>query len=305
MSILIAGFGDLGQAIATQAPCDQHWQTQPILALKRSPPNLTGLPNVSWLGADLSDVGSIEACLASVDPTADHVHTISHVVYCAAPNERTEAAYRRTYLTGLQNLVGILSRRLSAHLAQPRFLFVSSTAVYDSQAQGVFDETSPTEPRGFNGRVLCEAEAWLLTHWPQATVLRLSGIYGSTKQRLLQSIAQGTAHVPDSKDYIANRIHIEDAARAVLHLLQGDYHGIYLGTDSHPVPLVTLYSRLADRLGAPAPKIDEPSPMMGKKRLSNQKLLNTGFTLRWPDCIAGYAAIIEQRQGHASSDDVS
>ena len=312
MTMLIAGFGDLGAAIASSAQHQAAWRDVPIIALRRSVPDgqqeaqqnneqQTGQqteqqsahsPRVSWLRADLTDLASLQNAIASVEH-------ISDVVYCAAPNERSEAAYRATYLTGLQNLVHALRAR-SVQDHPPRFLFVSSTAVYDSQAQGVFDESSPTEPRGFNGKVLCEAETWLLSNWPNATVLRLSGIYGPTKQRLLHSIAQGTSSMPASDDYMANRIHLEDAARAVLHLLEGHHAGIYLGTDSHSLPLRTLYTRLATLLGASVPAIGEPSPMMGKKQLSNQKLLDTGFRLKWPDAVSGYQAIIEQRGDHAS-----
>lgn len=310
-TMLIAGFGDLGLAIAKQAQADPSYKDVSILALRRNPPkqnestNTELPPNVTWLAADLADRASIAAALAT------H-HRIDSVVYCAAPNERNERneqAYRSTYVTGLQNLVGVLDDLgivntggapqkpypQKPYPQRPRILFVSSTAVYDSQAQGVFDETSPTEPRGFNGKVLCEAEAWLLSNWPEATVLRLSGIYGPTKQRLLQSIKEGLSTTPDSEDYIANRIHLDDAARAVLHLLKGKHSGIFLGTDSHPMPLRALYETLADLLGAPVPGTAAPSPMMGKKQLSNQKLLRTGFELNWPDCIEGYKAIIASR----------
>jgi len=316
MTMLIAGFGDLGAAIASAAQHQAAWRDVPIVALRRSVPEVqsgfqpdtpqktdqkTGqkpvqetarLPNVSWLKADLTDRSSLQNALASIAHVSD-------VVYCAAPNERSEAAYRATYLTGLQNLVYAL-RTKSTHDQPARFLFVSSTAVYDNQAQGIFDENSPTEPRGFNGKVLCQAEDWLLSNWPEATILRLSGIYGPSKQRLLQSIAQGTSSMPASDDYIANRIHLEDAARAVLHLLEGHHTGIYLGTDSNSLPLRTLYTKLAELLGAPVPSVAEASSMMGKKQLSNQKLLDTGFVLKWPDAVSGYEAIIAQRRNHAS-----
>jgi len=299
MSMLIAGFGDLGAAIACAAQHDATWRDVPIIALRRSVPegqqktaqDTARPPHVSWLEADLTDRASLQNVLASVEHITD-------VVYCAAPRERTEIAYRATYLTGLQNLVQAL--RAKSTQGQPaRFLFVSSTAVYDNQGQGIFNENSPTEPRGFNGKVLCEAEAWLLSNWSQATVLRLSGIYGPTKQRLLQSIAQCTSSMPASDDYIANRIHLEDAARAVLHLLGGHHAGIYLGTDGNSLPLRTLYTRLAELLDADLPSVAEASPMMGKKRLSNQKLLDTGFVLKWPDAVSGYEAIIAKRSDHA------
>lgn len=286
MTLLIAGFGDLGIAIAQQAAHSPVWQGTPIVAIKRSQLANIDLSNVSVLNTDLSDRESLRMAL-------DSLETLTDVVYCAAPSERTEFAYRATYLTSLKNLVDILRTKASAaHL--PRLLFVSSTAVYDSQAQGEFDEASPTKPRGFNGKVLLESETWLTENWPHASVLRLSGLYGPTKQRLLSSIVQGTTHAPESDQYIANRIHLDDAARAVLHLLHGDHVGTYIGTDSKPMSLRTLYQTLAKMLNAEPPSEGAPSAMMGKKCLSNQKLLSTGFKLQWPDCLAGYQAIIEQ-----------
>lgn len=292
MTILIAGFGDLGHAIARQALEDERWRATPILALRRSPPDLTGLPNVRWCAADLMNVETITTAIQA----AENASPISHVVYCAAPNERTEQAYRRIYVNGLQNVVNAFK----AHACQtpPMVLFVSSTAVYDSQSEGVFNESSPTEPRGFNGQVLCQAESWLLENSPRCTVLRLSGIYGPGKQRLLDSIARGMARVPADNHYVANRIHLEDAARAVLHLLGGGHHGVFIGSDNCPLPLATLYANLAEMLDAPPPQLGEASPMMGKKRLSNQKLLDTGFTFKWPDSLTGYAAIIKQSRDH-------
>ncbi len=292
MTLLIAGYGDLGQTLAQTCQQTRGWQTMPILALRRHPPHDKPQSNVTWIEANLASPESLEMM-------ADQIHRVTHVVYCAAPSERTEAAYRATYLYGLQNLVRAFK---ACHVGSPecpsqppKLLFVSSTAVYDSQGQGVFDESSPTLPGKFNGQILLEAENWLMANWPGALVLRLSGVYGPSKQSLLASIRQGTATVPDCEDYVANRIHIEDAARAILHLFDADQQGIFIGTDSHPLPLRELYSKLAQTLGAPAPPIGNPSPMMGKKRLSNLRLLSSGFELKWPDCIEGYQAIIKSQ----------
>jgi len=291
MTWLIAGFGGLGQEMAQVMRHFPDLKQTPIVALRRHPPRDAATeeatetptekptPNTQWFSADLTDPSTLNL------PSG-----LSHVVYCATPDQRDEANYHLTYEVGLQNLVHAL-HQTGNHNA--RLLFVSSTAVYGANQAGWLDETSPTEPSGFNGRVLLRAEQWLLAHWPNALVLRLSGLYGPKRRALLTRLAQGQASVPPSEDYWANRIHIHDAARAVIHLLrQTKCHGIYIGTDSTPVPLRTLYRDLAQALGAPEPQPGPPSPMMGKKRLSNQKLINSGFELEWPDCRRGYAAMI-------------
>lgn len=293
MKLLIAGFGDLGAALAQICLTTPGWQHAAIMAIRRNPPISNPNEAITWVQADLSKPETLHAI-------SNEAQSITHVVYCAAPSERTEAAYRATYLTGLQNMVTALNPKQRSQPKMPQLLFVSSTAVYDSQAQGLIDESSPTEPRGFNGKILLEAEQWLESNWPGALILRLSGIYGPNKSSLLNSIAAGTTTIPDSPDFIANRIHIEDAARAILHLFDQGESGVFIGTDSHPMPLSTLYSKLANMLDAPEPKHGEASPMMGKKRLSNHKLLSTGFELTWPDCLQGYDALIASRTTEAN-----
>ena len=287
MSLLIAGYGDLGKTLAQRCTHTAGWDNMPIYALKRHPFSQDANGRVRWIKADLTDQGDLEQITALSDP-------ISHVVYCAAPNERSQQAYRDTYLTGLQNVVNALKAREQADL--PQLLFVSSTAVYDADVTGIVNERSPTLPKSFNGQVLLEAENWLQSNWSEPLVLRLSGIYGPDKQSLLTSIKEGRASMPASRDYWANRIHIEDAAGSILHLLTNRFSGVFIGTDSHPMPLHDLYTALADMLNAPKPSEAPPSAMMGKKRLSNQKLLATGFELRWPDCLQGYRAIIDSNR---------
>lgn len=313
MKLLIAGYGDLGRTLAQTCQTTPGWQNATVLAIRRQPPAETPQNNVLWIQADLADLATAE----TMPDIIAHLTDLTHVVYCAAPTERSEAAYRATYVAGLQNLVDAikankLTKTNNANktteatadtglIDLPQLLFVSSTAVYDSNAQGCFDETSPTEPRRFNGQVLLEAENWLLAHWPRALILRLSGIYGPNKQSLLTSIANGTTTVPASPDFIANRIHIEDAARAILHLFDHHEQGVFIGTDSEPMPLSDLYQHLAKLLNAPAPRTGEPSPMMGKKWLLNKKLLSTGFQLKWPNSLQGYQALIAKQNAPKNS----
>lgn len=286
MTWLIAGFGDLGQEIAQAMQRDPELTNETVLALRRNTPNPEAVATnkistpVRWIQADLLDLKSLHKL-----PTG-----ITHVVFCATPDQRDEVSYQGIYVDGLKNLLQTLKQTGNA-LA--RVLFVSSTAVYGAEQGGWLDETSATEPSGFNGRVLLEAERELTEQWSDHLILRLSGIYGPNRVFLLKQLISGATSVPDSDAYWANRIHVSDAALAVIHLLKRiNLTGTYIGTDSTPVPLKTLYHELAVALGALPPKLGPPSPMMGKKRLSNQKLRDSGFAFQWPDCRDGYAAII-------------
>jgi nucleoside-diphosphate-sugar epimerase len=286
MTWLIAGFGDLGREIACTMHADPALADESVLALRRHIPTpetaaaKINSPNLRWVKADLLDLDSLFQL-----PTG-----ITHVVFCATPDKRDEASYQATYVQGLKNLLQALA---GTGNAQARVLFVSSTAVYGAEQAGWLDESSATEPSGFNGRVLLEAERELTNQWPDHLILRLSGIYGPNRVFLLKQLLAGATSVPTSDAFWANRIHVADAASAVIHLLKRKpLTGIYIGTDSTPVPLKTLYRELAAALGAQTPREGPPSLMMGKKRLSNQKLCDSGFAFRWPDCRQGYAAIV-------------
>jgi len=285
MTWLIAGFGDLGREIAQTLHSDPTLANETVLALKRNipaPPTMPS-PNVRWMKADLS----------ALDDLYQLPSGITHVVFCATPDQRDEVNYRTTYVKGLQNLVHALAHTGNT---RARVLFVSSTAVYGAQQSGWLNEDSVTEPTGFNGRVLLEAENWLSENWSDHLILRLSGIYGPNRLLLLNKLMAGTATVPSSDQYWANRIHVSDAARAVIHLLgHQSCSGVYIGTDSTPVPLRTLYLDLARALKANPPPEGPASSMMGKKRLSNQKLRDSGFAFQWPDCREGYASIVAQQ----------
>ena len=278
MNILIAGFGDLGRQIALALQNDPTPFQGTILALRRR--LNTDLPiSVKAVIADLTEPAS----LATIPSD------ISHVVYCATADTSTEQAYQRTYFEGLSNLLD----KLDEQAVRPKVLFVSSTAVYGREIEGVVDESSPTHPARFNGKVMLAAEQMLLQRAPDSVVLRLSGIYGPGRTQLLRGLRQGTTRIPDQPGYWANRIHIEDAARAAIHLLRDRHlNGVFIGTDSHPLALDKLYTDIARQIAAAPPKAAPPSPMMGKKRLSNRKLLSTGFEFKWPDSRTGYQSVI-------------
>jgi len=304
MKVLIAGCGDLGMRTAALLCQAGH----EVIGLRRHPamrldgdtanhlantPNITGRidqhPGFTWFAADLRDPSSL-ASLPS---------DITHVIYAATPDQRQESAYRDIFLDSMQHLVKALDhashqRPAGNGSSLQRFMFVSSSAVYGEHDDQWVDELTPTDPQGFNGRILVEAEHWLLSQPFQSVVLRLSGIYGPGRDQLLDRIRQGQTRVPKIHKHWSNRIHVEDAARALFHLMTlPNPDTTYLITDGHPYLMDELYDRLADLLGVSRP-VEGPAPMMiGSKKLSNKRLLSTGFKLNWPDALEGYAAMME------------
>ncbi len=277
MRVVIAGCGDLGLHVAALLLSDP---SNTVYGIRRTPPVTQNHDRFVWIGADLTQPTSLESLPEG----------ITHIVFAAAPGERTELAYRATYLQGLQHIV-----QAAQSPTLKRVIFVSSTAVYGDHGQDWVDEITPTEPAGFNGRILCEAEKWLTdfgqTHQLETICMRLSGIYGPKRNYLLDRLRQGLAPAPKDGHHWVNRIHIDDAAAALVHLLcLKEPQAIYLVTDSTPLPMRTLYEHLAKLVGGPVPPEGPPTRGVGSKRLSNARLLESGFELKWPDSRIAYAA---------------
>lgn len=271
--VLLAGCGDLGLRVAQRL----LGRGDEVHALRRTPP-LADAGGIHWWRADLTDPSTLRALPAG----------ISQLVYLPTPAAREEAAYRAVFVDGLRELLGALDVS-----ALRRVLFVSSSAVYGEQAEGWVDENTQPAPPGFNGRVLLEAERWLVAQPFDSVVLRLAGLYGPGRLQLIERLRAGQVRVPRTVPHHANRIHVDDAAAATVHLLSlPQAQPLYVGADDTPLTLAELYDHLATLIGAPLPSDGQAPVGIGSKRLSNARLRASGFVPQWPDARAGYAALL-------------
>ncbi len=215
------------------------------------------------------------------------------VVYPAAADESTEVGYRRAYVEGVGNVLAALR---SGGAPVKRFLFTSSTAVYGDADGGWVDEDTPPEPENFRGSVVLEGERLAGESGFPTTTLRLGGIYGPGRTRLLEMVREGRARSPEPGPIWTNRIHRDDAAGALAHLLTlPDPAPVYIGVDDEPAPLAEVHRFLADLLGAPQPITDsEMTRDRSNKRCSNRRLRESGHTFRFPTFREGYRAMVEE-----------
>ncbi|WP_397573046.1 NAD-dependent epimerase/dehydratase family protein [Silanimonas sp.] len=258
-SLLIAGAGDTGSRLAALAAANGF----DALALRRRDVSMG--PGIRALRADLRTGEGFAAIPKRLDA----------LVFCAAPDERTEAAYRTLYRDGL--------RRLLDRGEIGRVLFVSSTAVYAEDAGGEVDENTPADAAAFNGRVLLEAERELDAH-PDAAAFRASGIYGPGRERMWNRARRDEPGEPRW----TNRIHVEDVAGALLHLLQPPRIArVYCGNDDAPVLEHEVVDGLRARLGLPA--LGVAAGATTGKRVANARLRGTGWQPRYPTWREGYA----------------
>jgi len=278
MTVLIAGCGDLGTEVGLRFAA----LGQTVMGLRR---------NASLLPAPL--VG--QSVDLSVEKPVIPPDTDTVVVAIAAGRPTVEA-YRAAYVDGLRNLLDALDQ---AGITPRRALLVSSTAVYDVNDGGWVTEQTPATPQPGTDSILLEAEQMFHDRNPDATVFRLSGIYGPGRERLITQVREGKARLSPTSRH-TNRIHRDDAAAAIVHLLTREPQPapLYLGVDHAPVPLNEVVTFLAAELGLPTPPAgDAAAPGMrgGDKRLSNSLLLETGFTFDYPSYSEGYRALLAGR----------
>lgn len=263
-SVLIAGAGDVGGRLAAL----RVQRGEDVVCLRRRA--VGGVPGAHVLRVNLASGEGFDQLPRRADA----------LVFCAAPDERSEPAYRALFVDGL--------RRLLDYLDVERMLFVSSTAVYAEDAGEWVDEATPARAEAFNGRVLLQAEQQLATHG-EAAVLRLSGLYGPGRDAMLRRARAGAPPRPRWR----NRIHVEDAAGALSHLLDvADLQRLYLGSDDHPTLETELVAWVRRQEGLPplSPRLEAESG----RRISNAHLRVSGWTPRFPDYAAGYLPMLHR-----------
>lgn len=277
--VLVAGCGDVGTRLA--------------LRLIRSGYQVWGLRrDISQLP---SGIHAIQGDLGDSDNFPLLPSTLDAVVYCAASGKRTEESYQRIYVTGLQNVLRQLEQQA---IAVKRILYTSSTAVY-GQCQGEWvDENSKTEPGQFSGAILLKAEQCLAQSGLEFSVLRLGGIYGPGRTRLIRQVKEGALHVCDEYPQYTNRIHSEDCAGVLQHLLELDaLQSHYLVVDNEPVSRAEVADWLAAQMDvASAKRVTRAQLEDGQnKRCNNRRLCESGYRLLYPGYREGYGALLAEQ----------
>ncbi|MFN3582255.1 MAG: NAD-dependent epimerase/dehydratase family protein [Pseudomonas sp.] len=276
--VLIVGCGDLGTALGLRL-AQRGWA---VTGLRRAPSGLP--PEITPLAADL---------LQDVKP-ADWPTKVDYLIYCPAAGNRDAELYQRLYVEGLEKVLGWLGegRKKLAYLLQ-----VSSTGVY-AQSHGEWvTENSPALAQSDTAQALIRAEDVALRSGVPASVVRLAGIYGPGRNRLIEQVRNGLC-VPQEPVQYSNRIHRDDAAALLEHLLlQVEQDELlapcYLGVDDEPASMHEVATWMAAQLGVELLEEGPQSGRVGSKRCSNALARESGWEPRYPSYREGYAELLK------------
>ncbi len=181
--------------------------------------------------------------------------------------------------------------------------YLSTTGVYgDCQGNWVSENDTP-RPKQLRSirRLACE-QAWEDTGLP-VQILRLPGIYGPGRSTL-DAYKKKSIKAIDKAGQVFSRIHIDDIAGAIIHLInlyaQGKCPKIINLADNLPASNLEVMEYAAKLLGTELPLIEpfeiasqEMSPMALSFWLENRKISNKilcksmGYSLIHPDYKSG------------------
>lgn len=280
-TLLVIGCGDLGSAVARHF-AQQDWN---VYGMRRS---AVDIPGVRMLRADIT----LPASLAPLRAIA-----ADFVLIALTPGGFSDERYRAVYVDGLANVLAQLNRtRLR------RLVWVSSTSVFEQDDGSTLDEASPAQPTGFSGRRLLEAEHLLMQAGLPHTCVRLGGIYGPGRDRLLQQL-RSHRRSPAYPPKISNRIHRDDAAGLLQFLLQRAADGValddlYLGVDTAPTPIADVERWFARHLQLDYDAMTETTGEVrgGNKLCSSARVQALGYRFAYPTFREGLPTLL-----HAAS----
>jgi nucleoside-diphosphate-sugar epimerase len=273
--ILIIGCGKLGQKVglfAKDMPLD-------LIGLKRK--KITS-PNINILEQDIFE----ESFFDQVKKISPHF-----IIYCLSADRPSEMSYQKNYVEGLKQVI----KSINCIKNFQHLFFISSTSVYGENSEQFIDEFSETDPENYRGIILLEAEKLMKSVNFNYTILRLSGIYGTGRNYMI-NLSQDLANWPEF-DRWTNRINEEDAASFILFLIEQCLSNkvpekLYLLTDNEPVRLYDLLNWIRQRLNLNK-SIKPDSRHVFGKRLRSSLIPKLQFKYKYPTYKYGYIELIQ------------
>lgn len=280
MHVLIAGCGYVGVRLAALL----HKSGHEVSGVKRSAPDAHAF--IQWFRGDICDPVSIQMA-----------KPVDVLVLAAGLRRDTAENYQRLLVEGYRGLLEALSTR--RHPIQ-RVVLVSTTAVFAENDGGWVDEASPVAHDVTPARHFLQAEAVARESGIQTVVVRLAGLYGPGRIRLIREVREGRARMLSPPAQYLNQLHADDAAGALAHVVSlRDPAPLYVASDRDPADRNEVLAWIAGQLGLePLPHAHAlappPSRRSGNKRCRSQLLESSGYVFRYPTYREGYANLLSE-----------
>lgn len=265
MHILFIGYGKTSQRVAQNFVGQGHQ----ISTISRSP---KAADHANHL---IQDVHALD--LSELAP-------IDAVYILLTPADSSAVAYQHCFVESIQPITTALARH-----PVKRVIVVSSTRVYGENHGEVIDDDTVPKPSDEQGQILLHMEqTWQAAYPEQCVVVRPSGIYGTSIQRMIK-LAETSQNYPHI--HWSNRIHIDDLAALLAHLLHVEPAALsYIASNSQPMPLHQTIQWFQKQLGLPE-LVLEHEGIRGKKIYAT-RMQDLNFKLKHTDCFEDYRAAL-------------
>ncbi len=273
--LAIVGFGDLGSRLMARLD-PSHYE---FGVFKRSRIELP-FPGAVCFEADTVSGRGLEALVGYQPDT---------VIVTLTPSEPSLQGYAKGYAQAADQIV----KRVRECSSRPRVIYVSSTRVYAERMGGWVTENSALDRVDDYARLLIEAEDLIRDLSLQKTILRPAGLYSGPSRFYLSRLQRGFKS-PTEPPVYTNRIHRDDVAAFMHHLLQTDqkWAPAYNLSDGNPLAKHEIEALAAAYFGLEIETLatEALAAPPSHKRIANKLILSTGFELTYPDVSQVYLA---------------
>jgi nucleoside-diphosphate-sugar epimerase len=297
------GSGFIGQ-LFVRCAIEASYQVQALIRSDKSAAILTKL-GASPINGDLLIPGNWQQSATQAD----------YIVHMAQPTTfggRITKSRAERYRTERLQMEAALFQMLRPDTVK-RIVYVGGTSYYGEQGSTLKDETIVPNPRGWGPYIVDALEALKTYVAKRLPIVEAfpGGVYGvgswyPTVLETLYNRKRVVGLVGQSNNYTSS-IHVEDCARAILHLLEdGEIGQRYFLVDDRPNTNHELVQRSAEALNVRFQTLLVPKfllqlivgPVIAdaldyENRLSNAKLHNTGFQFNFPTIDQGIPNVVK------------
>jgi len=219
------------------------------------------------------------------------------VVNCVSAGERGNPdRYRKIYVEGAKNLI-----HWAKNCDVSTLIYTGSSTVYGDRDGTWVDETSKPAADTTSAEILLEAEElYRQAHRSgdlSTVICRLTGIYGTGRQRVLDRYFSGNITLRDNGRRFRNMVRREDVGEMIGQLAAGspDHH-CYNLTDNKPVQEREFFEWISSKLDQPMPEIVGRPSRRFNVRVSNQRFREEfNYELQYPTYREGYQEMLQSR----------